>query len=76
MKPQCTWQDPPDKRCPLEGNHDHKDNMGVVWASLCDQHQAEFNDAYDETKPADVPLMLRCYVRAGGGAKKMAGRIA
>lgn len=74
MKPQCTWQDPPDKRCTLDGNHDHKDNLGVVWASLCDAHHEKLER---DTNPEnlDIKACLSSWVRASGGAKRMAERM-
>ncbi len=74
MKPQCTWQDPPDKRCSLDGTHDHKDNLGVVWASLCDAHHEKLER---DTDPENLGIeaCLSSWVRAGGGSKKMAERM-
>lgn len=68
----CTWQDPPDKRCENLGMHEEVDKDGKIWANLCQEHHQELEYAIDKD-PFDIPLMLRCWVRAGGGAKKMAG---
>lgn len=74
MNPQCTWFIPPDHRCPADGIHDHKDNLGVVWASLCQQHheQLEMDCNHESSDPA---RMLRSWILASGGAKKMAERM-
>lgn len=74
MRPQCTWQDPPDKRCTNAGDYDHKDSLGVVWASLCFDHNQQLEKDTDPNN-LDVRACLRSWVRACGGAKKMAERM-
>lgn len=75
---QCTWQDPPDTRCTREATHPQTAEGGEVWANLCDEHAKQLDASVngliveDNHNPAAV---LRAWVRASGGAKKMAGRM-
>lgn len=70
---KCTWQDPPDKLCERLAAIDHTTQDGEVWARLCKEHDKELVDS--QSDPINVPLMLRCWVRAGGGHQKMAARL-
>lgn len=70
---QCTWQDPPERRCERLAAIDHIEQDGEVWARLCKEHDKELVDS--QSDPINVPLMLRCWVRAGGGHQKMAARL-
>lgn len=70
---QCTWQDPPDQRCEETATHPQTTKSGRVWADLCEKHNAELQESL---KPeADIKYMLQCWVRASGGAEKMAERM-
>lgn len=70
---RCTWQDPPDKQCERLAAIDHVSKDGETWARLCKEHDKELTDS--QADPINVPLMLRCWVRAGGGHKIMAARL-
>lgn len=61
---QCTWKD-----CNGEASHPQHDRDGRQWANLCDEHHKELDDA---CLALDVKKMMRAWVLASGGAKKMA----
>ncbi len=69
----CTWVD-----CQEPATHDHVAGDREVWARLCEKHHAEFETVEDrflkEGGSENTKAMLRAWVRAGGGAKKMAER--
>ncbi len=69
----CTWVD-----CQEPAAHDQVAGDGEVWARLCEKHHAEFETVADrflkEGGAENAGAMLRVWVRAGGGAKKMAER--
>lgn len=65
---QCTWKD-----CATEGTHAHTRNDGSTWATLCDKHHAELEAACPaKGKEFSPKAMLRAWVLANGGAKKLA----
>jgi hypothetical protein len=63
----CTW-----KECTERAAHEQRGNDGTVWANLCAQHHAELGAAIGST---DVRVLLRAWVRAGGGADATARRL-
>jgi hypothetical protein len=78
---RCTWFDPPDQRCAQEAQHPQIGDGGKMWANLCPEHHAEmerasneFLDSNGKTDKKRIGWMLRCWVRASGGAKKMVKR--
>lgn len=78
---RCTWVDPStplgiERRCDQPAHWQQPSQDGEVWADLCDKHADELNDSIEShNAEPDVKLILRNWVRAGGGAKKMAGRM-
>ena len=64
-KMTCTW-----KECDKEALHQQTDRGGRQWACLCDQHHKELDAALEAL---DAKKMMRAWVLASGGAKKMAG---
>jgi hypothetical protein len=78
---RCTWQDPPDRRCPNEATKPQVGTTGEQWADLCEHHAVELDasiacvNAQDYKPVRDIRNMMRCWVSAGGGAKKMAKRM-
>lgn len=71
---KCTWTDPaPGGRCQHEAEHVHRDKEGQPWANLCAMHHATWEAAKDGVD-YNMPRMLGAWVRAGGGAEKMAKR--
>lgn len=65
---QCTWKD-----CAAEGTHEQIRNDGSVWAVLCDKHHAEIEASCPaKDKEFSPKIMLRNWILANGGAKKMA----
>ncbi len=62
----CTWVD-----CPNEATKPQIGERGQ-WANLCDQHDAELQDAIANF---DARKLLSRWVKASGGAKKMAESI-
>ena len=67
----CTWVDDA-VRCRGRAIHPITAKDGEVWARLCDEHNAAVDKAIQDI---DGKAILRCWVRAGGGAKKMAARM-
>jgi hypothetical protein len=59
----CTW-----KGCGVEATVPQVGTDGHTWAFLCAAHNEELNASIDHGAKA----MLRCWVLASGGAKKMA----
>lgn len=70
---RCTWQDPPDVRCESIAVVEHIAKDGDKYAHLCAAHHRELEES--QRDPINVVKMLRCWVRAGGGAKAMAERM-
>lgn len=68
----CTWQEK-DRRCEAEATHPQRSNDGSVWANLCSEHHSLLESAMPgkETE-GDPRKMLAYWVKANGGAKKMA----
>jgi hypothetical protein len=58
----CTWKD-----CNEEATYPQFDNKAKVWADLCEKHHVEL----DKSIGGDPKVMLRAWVLASGGAKKM-----
>lgn len=77
MKPNCTWTDPaPGGRCQWEAEQVQRDAEGQPWASLCRKHTKELDAASDISRTDwNAGTALRAWVRAGGGAAKMAKRL-
>jgi hypothetical protein len=63
----CTWVG-----CRLGARNPQIAKDGEVWANLCDSHDAALSKTIKEF---NVKAVLRDWVRAGGGAKKMAARM-
>ncbi len=61
MKIQCTWVD-----CTEVATTPKIGNDGSQWANLCAAHAKELDDNL-----LDPKAVLRCWVRAQGGAKRM-----
>lgn len=61
----CTWVD-----CTEHANFPQKSKDGSIWANLCSAHNKELDDSLLDPKG-----VLRCWVRASGGAKSMAARM-
>lgn len=64
MTRQCTWVE-----CKKEAKHEQKGRGGKVWAYLCEEHNNELEAAL---AAEDVKKLLSSWVKASGGAKKMA----
>jgi hypothetical protein len=62
----CTWVD-----CKKTAKVPEVASDGEVWANLCDEHHNELEEAIGCLEPKKL---LRAWVRASGGAKKMASR--
>lgn len=63
----CTWLD-----CSEIAEHLQLDNNEKQWANLCANHHKELNDAIESE---DSKTLLRCWVRAKGGAKVIVKRM-
>ena len=68
---RCTWVDGR-IRCPLPAMSPQKAKDGEVWANLCSAHNKELDASIGKL---DASVILRNWVRGGGGAKKMAARM-
>ena len=60
----CTWVD-----CNELASHEQKRNDGTSWAKLCEKHHTMVEDAL---MSMDAKRLLSFWVKASGGAKKMA----
>jgi hypothetical protein len=68
---RCTWVD-----CVDEAKVKHLDRDGKPWAHLCCFHSGEMDDAADIGSPSWKPgALMRCWIRAQGGAKAAADRM-
>jgi hypothetical protein len=65
---RCTW-----KGCKSAAVHPQVATDGDRWANLCDEHNAQLEAAITKTEPE---ALLQCWTLAGGGAEKMAARVA
>jgi hypothetical protein len=65
----CTWVD-----CEKEATTLIKEKDGKDYANLCDEHNKELNDSINKN-PFNAAKMLQCWIKAGGGAKKMSERM-
>ncbi len=63
MSSECTWKD-----CNSKAINIQLDKNGKEWANLCKNHHNELEEAIDNPQPKKV---LRAWVLASGGAKKM-----
>ena len=63
----CTWVG-----CTRIAKFPQTTKDGEVWANLCAEHAKELESGLTAT----APIILRNWVRAGGGAEKMAARMA
>ena len=66
---KCTWVDCQNDACYPQVGSDQ-----VQWANLCEAHHREV-EAASFSSPFDAKVMLRCWVRAMGGAKAAAKRM-
>lgn len=72
-KPRCTWQENETiGRCAGASAQVLRSEDGQPWAALCAQHYAEHEAALAAQEPRAI---LRCWVKASGGAAKLARRI-
>jgi hypothetical protein len=62
---QCTWVD-----CNNEATAPQVGKDGNQWANLCEEHTKEMDDNLMDAKG-----VLRCWVRAQGGAQGMVGKM-
>ncbi len=62
----CSWAD-----CLDTGLVEQRDKNGTLWATLCDKHSTELDEA---VKIFDPKELLRAWVKASGGAAVMARR--
>ena len=60
----CTWKD-----CGKEATTPQISKDGSQWANLCDEHEKIVSEGYASLNPK---LILKNWVLAHGGAKKMA----
>lgn len=67
METKCTWKD-----CDGIAKHVQKDNNGKPWAVLCSKHH---NEIEETVKKQDVRGILRCWIKAQGGAKVASDRV-
>lgn len=72
MSDTCTWVD-----CQSKAERPQVSKDGEMWANLCVDHDNKFAADTDIAAPTyDVKRMLSSWVKAGGGAEKMAKRMA
>lgn len=64
---QCTWKD-----CKYTACHPQKRKDGAVWANLCEEHNKVLTDAVTDR---NVKKLLGAWVKASGGAKKLAEKM-
>lgn len=69
---QCTWKDPDKPRCPWPATHAQEAGDGSVWANLCEFH----HDSLEAVVGVDVKKTLSYWVRAQGGSRAAADRMA
>jgi hypothetical protein len=62
----CTWEG-----CQEQATEKQLDKSGSEWADLCRTHHDELETAIT----TDFKAMMRCWVKAKGGAKKAAERM-
>jgi len=62
---QCTWKD-----CKEKATNPQIAKDGEQWANLCDKHHKQL----DVSISKDAKVMLSVWIKAGGGAEKMANR--
>lgn len=65
----CTWHEKDSGRCTSIATHPQLDKLGYTWANLCGVHDNALQGAI---KDPDVRKMLSAWVKASGGAKKLA----
>lgn len=61
-KKKCTWVD-----CDEVAEHPQIGDSGNMWANLCSTHNKELEDNL-----LDAKGILRCWIKASGGAKILA----
>ena len=67
----CTW-----KNCNEKAEHEQLDRDGNTWANLCEGHHNELDAMLDLFVANGNPKgMVRCWILANGGAKKMSQRM-
>lgn len=57
---RCTWEG-----CDKPATTPQLDRDGAAWATLCDAHNTELDDAIGKASPK---AMMRCWIKAKGGA--------
>lgn len=65
MANKCTWVD-----CEQEAHNPQIGSDGKAWADLCFDHAKELDASL-----LDPKAVLRCWIRAQGGARAMTDRI-
>ena len=61
---KCTWVD-----CINTATKPQLNEQGNQWANLCDEHHEQIQKAIEEL---DVKALVSAWVKASGGAKKLA----
>lgn len=64
---KCTWKD-----CKDEATKQQLDKNGEEWANLCQDHHEILEDHLESLEPKRI---LGAWVKASGGADKMAKKI-
>lgn len=72
MTTHCTWLDKIGGTCKRDGVRPQTAKDGVVWARLCDEHEAALDGHMASGNPARV---FGAWIAAQGGPKAAAGRI-
>jgi len=70
----CTWVG-----CTREGTKEMRDKHGVVWATLCPEHEKEHLDSIDKAvldpEQQNIAKMVGIWIKCQGGAERAAKRM-
>jgi hypothetical protein len=69
---QCSWASK-DVQCQHEGVVSQRARDGEQWAELCEEHDRQLTAAIES---GDAKKLMGAYIKAQGGAKKAAARMA
>ena len=69
---QCSWASK-DVQCQHEGVVAQRGKDGSQWAELCPEHDRQLTEAVNS---GDVKKLMAAYIKAQGGAKAAAARMA
>lgn len=69
---QCSWASK-DVQCQHEGVVAQRGRDGSQWAELCEEHDRQLVEAINS---GDVKKLMAAYIKAQGGAKAAAARMA